>query len=58
MRLKYQSFLEEALKLSLASLSKKAMLDNERVFAILFTAQAFLRVPEYRQRVIELVNKG
>lgn len=57
-RLKYQSFLGQALKLSLSSLTKKALLDNERVFAVLFTAQAYLRLPEYRRVAIELFNHG
>lgn len=57
-RLKYQCFLEQALRLSLSSLTKKALLDNERVFTVLFTAQAFIRVPDYRQVAISLFNQG
>jgi hypothetical protein len=48
MRLKYQTFIYQALRASLTSLNKKALLDNERVFTILFSAQAFFRIPEYR----------
>jgi hypothetical protein len=58
MRLKYQTFMYQALRASLTSLTKKALLDNERVFTILFSAQAFFRIPEYRSTLLELLFQG
>lgn len=55
---KYQGFMYRALKVSLTSLIKKALLESERIFAVVYSAHAFFRIPEYREVVLDLLHQG
>lgn len=55
--IKYQGFLYFSLKMVLQCLNKKAILENEREFAEQFCAYAYFRIPDFREKLLEVLTQ-
>ncbi|CAD8117542.1 unnamed protein product [Paramecium sonneborni] len=56
--LTYQIFLQKGLSITLEKLKQKSLAQNERSFVENFFANAYFRVPEFRNRIITSVQRA